>query len=515
MARSIRLFCIGSMLTMPSIVPAQVWVARYNGGANDLDSVAAIALDNSSNIYVTGCSEGGGADTTDYATVKYNPSGVEQWVVRYNGPGIVPYDCACAIAVDDSGNAHVTGRSKGAGTANDDYTTVKYNSSGVVQWVRRYNGPNNHYDGAKAIALDNSGNVYVTGYSAGPIDYDYATVKYNSSGVEQWVARYDGPDNGSDGAEDITVDNTGNVYVTGHSVQGGIGNYDYATVKYSSSGVEQWVARYDGPDNGPDNACAIVLDNSSNVYVTGYQNGTGSHHDYATVKYNSSGVEQWVAIYNGPSNGSDAACAIALDNSNNVYITGTSRGSGTSSDFATVKYSSSGVEQWVARYNGPGNMYDGARAIAIDNSGNVYITGWCWGNSGNYDYATMKYNSSGVEQWVAIYDGPGSGYDRANDIAIDNSGFIYVTGGSVGSGMNLDYATIKYSPTGILESRVTQIKSSPLLATIFHGPLQLPEGKKCRVFDIAGRVVEPTTIQPGIYFIKIDGVVTQKVVKVR
>ncbi|MEO0083548.1 MAG: SBBP repeat-containing protein, partial [candidate division WOR-3 bacterium] len=233
-------------------------------------------------------------------------------------------------------------------------------------WVRRYNGPGNGWDEASAIAVDGSGNVYVTGYSWGSgTSYDYATVKYNSQGVEQWVARYNGPGNSDDGARAIAVDGSGNVYVTGSSY--GSGTYaDYATIKYNSSGVEQWVARYNGPGNSYDCAYAIAVDGLGNVYVTGYSWGSGTSADYATIKYNSQGVEQWVARYNGPGNSWDEASAIAVDGSGNVYVTGYSYGSGTSADYATIKYNSSGVEQWVARYNGPGNGGDWASAIAVD-----------------------------------------------------------------------------------------------------------------------------------------------------
>jgi hypothetical protein len=317
---------------------------------------------------------------------------------------------------------------------------------GPVQqaWVARYNGSANLDDGGHAIAGDSSGNVYVTGGSHGSgTDLDYATIKYTSAGQQQWVARYNGPANGWDRAAAIARDSSGNVYATGQSL--GLGtDFDYATVKYNSAGQQQWVARYNGPGNGEDDAVAIATDSSGNVYVTGQSIGAGTYADYATIKYNSAGQQQWVARYNRLV--SDIARAIAVDSSGNVYVTGRSTGAGTGWDYATVKYNSAGQQQWVARYNGTGNGTDDALVIAVDSLGNVYVTGGSLGTS-YFDYATIKYNSAGQKQWVARYsNGP---YARA--IALDGSGNVYVTGESVESlsgNSVVDYATIKYDSAG-------------------------------------------------------------------
>jgi uncharacterized delta-60 repeat protein len=378
------------------------------------------------------------------------PSGVvqEAWVARYDGPG----DCtdeARAIAVDNTGSVYITGESDGSGTG-DDYATVKYNSAGQQQWVARYNGPGNDDDAAVAIALDSSDNVYVTGASIGTTypNSDYATIKYNSAGQQQWVARYNGPGNYIDEATAIAVDTSSNVYVTGRSFGSG-GNFDYATIKYNSAGHQQWIARYDGPGNSNDEATGIVVDVSGSVYVTGKSTGSGGDSDYATIKYNSAGQQQWVARYDGSGHGDDYATAIAIDNSGNVYVTGTSYDSNTIYDYATIKYDSAGQQQWAALYNGPGNIDDEATAISVDDSGNVYVTGWSLGENLYYDYATVKYNSAGQEQWVARYNGPGNEDDRANAIAHDSSGNAYVTGWSSGlDDFRYNYVTIKYSETG-------------------------------------------------------------------
>jgi len=426
------------------------WVVRYNGSGNDNDSATAIAIDTTGNVYVTGQSIGSGT-AEDYATIKYNNAGIQQWVTRYNGPGN-DTDSSYAIAIDISGNVYVTGYSSGSGTSYD-YATIKYNIEGIQQWVERYNGPGNKDDKAVDIVVDSSGNVYVTGesYDSGT-DFDYATIMYNNAGIEQWVTRYNGPGNGYDGAHAIAIDTSGNVYVTGESYGSGTHlYYDYATIKYNNAGIQQWVARYDSPGNNYDAAKAIAIDSSGNVFVTGHSVGSGTNEDYATIMYNSSGEEQWVARYNGPGNRNDYATAIALDSLENVYVTGGSNGSGTYPDYydyATIKYNNAGIEQWVTRYYGPVNYYNIAYAIALDDSGNVYVTGVSFGGLGtSYDYATIKYNNTGVEQWVARYDGSGNpyDYDYACAIALDISGNVYVTGISRGSETAYDYATIKYS----------------------------------------------------------------------
>ncbi len=438
--RTASILFLFAMVSTANSQVTQEWVQIYDHNAYDYAS--ALVVDTSGNVYVTGGSWNGPTSSySDYATIKYNASGAEEWIDRYNGQAD-SVDISYAIAVDDSGNAYVTGQSWGKGSGYD-IATVKLNSWGGEQWVVRYNGAANGNDVGSAVAVDDSGNVYVTGYSFNNGTLDYITIKYSAAGVQRWATRYNGTGNGQDWARAIALDRSGNVYVTGYS--GGTSN-DYATVKYSAAGVQQWVARYNGTGNSIDIARGIAVDGSGNVYVTGASTGSGSSTDYATIKYSASGAQQWVQRYNGPGNGADGAVALAVDRSGNVYVTGDSYGSGTNADYATIQYNASGIQQWLARYNGPANNADAATSLAIDTSGNVYVTGYSYGIGGSADYATIKYSATGGQAWVMRYNGPANGQDQAYSIGLDASGNVYVTGSSAGSGSNYsDVATLRYS----------------------------------------------------------------------
>jgi uncharacterized delta-60 repeat protein len=425
----------------------ELWTAFYNGPANNRDYATAIAVDKNCNVYITGTSFNSIIEC-DYATLKYNTIGKVQWIVRYNGPGNF-CDFANALTIDEENNVYITGSSCGSGTFYD-FATLKYNTAGELQWLARYNGPGNSYDYAYSLNVDESRNVYVTGSSASSHynPEDYATVKYNSMGEEKWAVNYDGLDNAEDLAYAQAVDELGNVYVTGGSWDSET-VWDYVTIKYDADGVHQWTARYNGPGNAEDLAYALAVDGNGNVYVTGSSMVLGNWYDYATVKYNATGEKQWTVLYDGSGNFLDYANAIAVDGQGNVYVTGCSYGIENNSDYVTVKYNASGAEQWSARYNSQANDHDGAFALAVDGQGNVYVTGSSIGSGTDEDYTTIKYNASGVEQWAMRYNGPGNYEDRAYKLAIDSVDNVYVTGGSYGLGTSEDYTTIKYNASGV------------------------------------------------------------------
>ena len=496
-----------------TVIQAQVveeWVSRYNGTGNGEDFVTAITLDDSGNLYVTGYSWGNGT-VQDYTTIKYNSLGDTVWVRHYNGPGNGS-DRANSITLDDSGNVYVTGGSKGI-FSNGDLTTIKYDLSGNEVWIVKYEAPWNGSAGGNNIEVDNLGNVYVAGSIFSGSGWNFITVKYNSSGIEQWVRFYAGPGNYHDNINSMKIDSFGNVYVTGRSF-GTTNDFDILTIKYSTNGDSLWAEIYNGPENNIDEAFALDLDSDENVYVTGRSLAIGTGYDYVTIKYNSTGIAQWVHRYNGTANDVDEAYCIVADDSGNVYVTGESNNQGTSFDYVTIKYNSLGAPLWTQKYNGPDFAWDIANSIALDDSGNVYVTGESAGGSPTYtDYATVKYNSSGVEQWVKRYNGAANSSDYGKKVAVDGSGNIYVAGHSQGVGTQYDYATIKYSqiPTDVYDDNF-EIPENYSLHQNYPNPFNpsttfryaVPSESKVSitVFNLLGQEVATLVndIQPAGYY---------------
>ncbi|HXH17795.1 MAG TPA: SBBP repeat-containing protein [Chitinophagales bacterium] len=446
-----NLLCALAFLFIQQHVHSQItrqWAATYNGAGDYNDRYTCVAADTSGNIYIGGSTVNPDVDR-DYLVVKLNSAGVIQWNRQFKGTGEGP-DEVTDITVDGSGNVYVTGFAKGNNTGTD-YLTIKLNSNGDTLWMRYYNYVTaNGYDQANSLFVDASGNVYVTGQSDGNPTYaendDYATVKYSSSGVQQWVQRYNGLGNGTDNAEKIVADGSGNAYVTGRSFNGS--NDDYVTIKYNSSGVQQWLKNDDRL--GRDRATAMTIDDNDNIYITG-RSSNGNNDDFWTLKYNSAGTLQWQRVYDFVDD--DRAADITVDTSGNVYVTGESDADATpasSLDYQTVKYDPNGNQLWQARYDGIASDDDVPHSISVDGFGNVYVTGQSDANAGLpiiNDIVTITYTSSGSLSWAQVFSGSGGHDDIGNAVVVLNNGCV-MAGLSEDADSRRDAVAIAYNLSG-------------------------------------------------------------------
>lgn len=439
----ILLFALSSGIY--SQLPTTVWSKVYTGTANLENSSVGIIINSGGMVFVTGSSAGTGAGL-DIVTIRYNPvNGDTIWVNRYNG---INLDERALAITCDNGAVYVTGWSF---TPSRDIITIKYDAAtGTRLWVKTYNGTGNGGDYGFAVAVDAGGNVYVTGRSDVGGAQKYTSIKYDAAGnvVAGWPSIYSGPlSTTTDEAHSIKVDGTGNVYVTGKS--GAAGTEDYLTLKMNSGGVVQWAKKYNGNQNGEDNAIVLVLDGpGANAFVGGYSTRAGATQDYVVIKYlTTTGDSNAAAIYANTPAGQDLLTAMTIDASNNVYVTGYSQSATTSLDYATIKYNSSLAQQWVQRNTSPGPDYPSS--IAVDNaSGHVYVTGKSTGTA--MDYLTISYSNNGTFNWEKRENGPMNADDIATGIAVGDTDRIFVTGSSVVTGANSSYYTIRYSAvTGI------------------------------------------------------------------
>jgi len=351
-----------------------------------------------------------------------------------------------------------------------------------VGWARTWRGPFD--DWATGVAVDGSGNVFVTGHFEGTADFDpgggdphtsngnedvYLS-KFDSSGDFQWARTWGG--SGFDRGWGVAADSAGNVYVTGefygkvdfdpdggdsHSSNGG---HDVFLSKLDSSGNFQWARTWGGGFD--DRGQGVATDASGYVYITGWFRDrvvfdpdggdiSRSHgwEDVFLGKFDSSGNFEWVQTWGGPH--ADFGSGVAADGSGSVWVTGSfqdmvefnpvggdeSESNGGWDAFVS-KFDSSGGYQWARTWGGPESDY--GNGVAADGSGSVCVTGHFeetvdfapppggdpHTSNGSYDIYLSRFDPSGDLEWARTWGGPG--LDEGRGVAIDGAGNVCMTG---------------------------------------------------------------------------------------
>ncbi len=433
------------------IHPFEVWGKEV--GSQFMFHKSVTKTDGSGNVYVAGATMNAG--TYDILLVKYNSSGVQQWIQQYNGYGNY-HDFASAVFVDGSGNVYITGTvTDSLLVQGSDIITMKYNSSGTLQWATRYNGSGNYHDSGADIVVDGSGNVYITGgiHTSTSLPYtDAVIIKYNSSGTQQWATIYNNTTyNKSELGSRIRLTGTGKAIVSG-AIQSASNTYVYGVLEYNTStGAQIGGAALGSGSSDIQYFGDLVIDSNYNYYIAGASyDSVSTGYNYYVMKLDSTLAVQWEDTFDGGDALEDMANGIQVDGSGNVYVTGYSTQTGEGKNITTLKYNSSGSMQWNISYNDTLNGDDAAMAMIINASGEIYVTGYDSTYLGNYNYITIKYDASGTELWKIRYDGMSHQKDKATNICIDNDGDVIVTGLSETAPATYEYITLKYVEKNII-----------------------------------------------------------------
>jgi Beta-propeller repeat len=389
-----------------------------------------------------------GTNSTNYTLDVTTPpiASSLEWVRQFGTAS--NFDQSTDIAVDSLGNSYVVGYTTGllAGDNagfNDGFLS-KYNANGTLQWTQEIETPTNDY--VNAVAVDAAGNIYIGGQTQGtPINLSDAFIaKYNSAGTRQWLQLLGATSGGGGLAQvnDLALDISGNLYVTGRTANGGSSNFDTFTGKYSTSNAaNQWFNRVGTLNsNAWDEGTGVAVDSLGSVYITGRTAGNlggtnAGSYDAFLIKYGSTGAQQWIRQFG--TTGNDEGTGVATDSTGNAYMTGnaggTLGGTGSGTGFLT-RFSSSGVRAWTTQFGA--GLPTNSRDVKIDQAGNIYVAGTSQNSFGAVNYTSsaayfLRFNTSGVVQQGTNIGNYAS--SAATGLAIDAAGNVYLSGTTFGT----------------------------------------------------------------------------------
>ncbi|UQB69337.1 T9SS type A sorting domain-containing protein [Epilithonimonas zeae] len=364
----------------------------------------------------------------------------------------VPY----ASITDGEGNTYITGGSSNENQVSGDFFTIKVGRDGQTLWEKREQAAQYAVEYGMHIAFDNSGKIIVSGVKWNGNDMDIRVLKYDTDGSKLWDTTFDNNAEGLEIPNSITTDSSGNIYITGIAWSGN--SVNYLTLKYNSNGVEQW-HRSENPAGGEtwNEATALAVDNNDNVLVTGYSPNTDGWLNYHTIKYNSEGAKLWEQTYNyestDPENIADVTNsvpqAITTDNDGNIYVTGTF--DTYLNRIGTIKYNAQGQQQWIKTYKSEEDGTFGWNVAFKNNK--LYVAGSHSGGFADDGTVLLSYNTDGTENWAKetsdlITNSTASlNFDTQGNIIASSNG---MTPGAEEWEQDVAACAYKYSPEGDL-----------------------------------------------------------------
>lgn len=331
--------------------------------------------------------------------------------------------------------------------------SLSANAQLTQRWVRHFSTSSVNGMGAVTparVLLDNNRNVIVGGsidFWVGPnmfLGYDsidVAVVKYDLNGNLIWSNFFHCPSDSFDIANDMYVDHSGNIYITGYGFdmnqQKGI-----LTLKFDANGNFLWYDLVNLNPNAFDEG-RFIRENANGDIIVCAQTQDSTTHAFKAVllTYSQAGTLNSTRIPDSLSTKEYRIADFELDTLGNYYIGSTSA---FNTAYNIIKCDVAGNVLLNQDYTA-NHAYE-LNAIDVDPTGNIYLTGMRMLMS--LDYLTVKLNPSGSVLWQQIYDGPGASHDQAKDIKVDRNGNVYVTGNDIGIGTNEDVCTIKYNAAG-------------------------------------------------------------------
>jgi len=393
-----------------------LWERRFNGEANSYDEPFGLLVDKEGNSYITGASKYiSNNKLTECVTIKYNPEGQIQWINKFRNSYNLN-SVGHSVTIDQEKNVYVAGYT---GDENSkDILLIRINIKGETVWDRSFDANFFSADYTDIIYLYKE-HIYVCGAAVTDNAYfqDYIILKYDINGNLIWQRDHNGTLNGFDIARAIFVDRSENIYVTGYTENKDT-KLDITTMKLNKDGDIIWVTDFNGTGDGYDWPNHVLADDHGNVYVEGgsqnereinpeCQTELGKCRNDATlIKYLPSGRIDWVRLYNGPDNMYDCLQGMTLDKENNIYVAGRSHceEAGSNDDIITMKFNTRGDRLWFMRYNSGTARLDYGNAVAVDDLGNVFTSGWS-NDGGNNAFIVIKYSPSELTEYdvAAIY----------------------------------------------------------------------------------------------------------------